>query len=189
MYENRGVIIALPNIDVATKVESIVVEAGYRVLDICNSGNDIIRKCITLEPEIIVIGYRLTDMTILDVYEALADKCSFLAIVNETHKSYVQEQTDIFCISNPINKSVFINSLDLITQSNKRVFKLREKVSKLELSLEERKIIEKAKGLIMLNEKLTESEAFRYLQKESMDNGYKMIDFADRIIKKYKVNS
>lgn len=187
MDDQRGVIIALQNLETASKIETLIIDAGYRVLTICNSGNDLIRKCLSLEPEVVIIGYRLTDMTILDVYNSLSDKCSFLAIVNETYRSFVQEETDIFCITNPISKVVLINSLDIICQSNKKVSRLKEKVNKLESTMEERKIIEKAKGMLMEREQLTEKEAFRFIQKRSMDTGSKMVDIAGNIIVQYSI--
>ncbi len=187
MYDQRGVIIALQNLDTAKKVESLITDAGYRVLGIYNSGNELIRKCMTLEPEIIIIGYRLSDITIIDVYNSLDDRYSFLAIVNETYRTFVQEETDIFCICNPITKGVLINSLDLICQSNKKVSKLKSKVTKLESTMEERKVIERAKGILMEREQLTEREAFRFMQKHSMDKGSKMIEVAGSIIIQYSV--
>ena len=158
MNDQREVIVALHNLDTAHKIEMLIADAGYRVLAVCNSGNDLIRKTMSLDPEIIIIGYKLTDMTILDIYDALSDKCSFLAIVNETYRTYVQEETDIFCISNPISKGVLISSLDLICQSNKKVMKLKEKVSRLERTMQERKIIEKAKGILMEKKSLVKKK-------------------------------
>ena len=105
MNDQRGVIVALQNLDTAEKIGSLIIEAGYRVLATCNSGHDLIRKCIALDPEIVIIGYKLNDMTILDVYNTLADNCSFLAIVNETYRSFVQEQTDIFCMETQSEKN------------------------------------------------------------------------------------
>ena len=187
MYDQRGVIIALQNLDTAHKVESLIADAGYRVQGVCNSGNELIRKCLAYEPDIIIIGYKLSDMTIVDVYNSLDDRFSFLAIVNETYKGFVQDETDIFCICNPITKGVLINSLDLICQSNKKVSKLKKKVVKLEATMEERKVIEKAKGILMEREHLTEREAFRFIQKHSMDNGSKMLDVAGSIIVQYSI--
>ena len=187
MNDQRGVIVALQNLDTAEKIGSLIVESGYRVLATCNSGHDLIRKCMAMAPEIVIISYKLNDMTILDVYNALADNCSFLAIVNETYRSFVQEQTDIFCITNPISKGILISSLDLICPSNKKVSKLKEKVNKLETTMEERKIIERAKGILMERENLTEREAFRIIQKNSMDTGSKMIDVAGNIIIQYSL--
>ena len=48
MNDQRGVIVALQNLDTAEKIGSLIIEAGYRVLATCNSGHDLIRKCIAL---------------------------------------------------------------------------------------------------------------------------------------------
>ena len=63
----------------------------------------------------------------------------------------------------------------------------KEKVNKLETTMEERKIIERAKGILMERENLTEREAFRIIQKNSMDTGSKMIDVAGNIIIQYSL--
>ena len=70
----------------------------------------------------------------------------------------------------------------MIFQSKRRIKKLKDQVEKLENTLEERKLIEKAKGLLMQNSGLTEHEAFRYMQKISMDSGKKMRDIASLLL-------
>jgi len=179
---SRDIIIALGNLEIAKKVELILKSEGHRVIGTCTSGNELIRRAKLDYPSLIVIGYKLSDMTIMDVYDSLGDTCSFLAIVNEPYKSFVQEETDIYCISNPISKPVLLNAVDLIFQSQRRILKLREKVKKLEHTIEDRKLVEKAKGILMTEKGMTEGEAFRYIQKTSMDNGQKMSDVAKEIL-------
>ncbi|WP_437341652.1 ANTAR domain-containing response regulator [Clostridium butyricum] len=64
----------------------------------------------------------------------------------------------------------------------RRIKKLKQKVEKLEHTLEDRKLIEKAKGQLMSTSGLTENEAFRYMQKISMDSGRRMKDIASLIL-------
>jgi GAF domain-containing protein len=52
----------------------------------------------------------------------------------------------------------------------------------LEAKLDERKLVEKAKGILMMKEKLTENEAYRKMQKQSMDQRISMKDLASSII-------
>jgi response regulator NasT len=52
----------------------------------------------------------------------------------------------------------------------------------LELKLEERKIIERAKGLLMDTRKLSERDAYRFLQKTSQDKNTPMVDLARKIL-------
>ncbi|MDD7796368.1 ANTAR domain-containing response regulator [Clostridium sp. 'White wine YQ'] len=179
---SRGIIIALGNLETAKKVELILKTEGHTVIGTCASGNELIRRTRLEYPSLIIVGYKLSDMTIMDVYDSLGEDCSFLAIVNEPYKSFVQEETDIYCISNPISKPVLLNAVDLIFQSQRRILKLRKKVEKLEHTIEDRKLIEKAKGMLMSSRGMSESEAFRYIQKNSMDSGQKMGDVAKAIL-------
>ena len=83
-------------------------------------------------PDLVLVGYKFKDMSLLDVHETLADTTSFLAIVNEPYKSFIEEDTDIYCIGTKISNVLLTNAIDLIFQSKKRIQKLREKVEKLE---------------------------------------------------------
>ena len=81
-----------------------------------------------------------------------------------------------------ISSVLLTNAIDLIFQSKRRIKKLKQKVEKLEHTLEDRKLIEKAKGQLMSTSGLTENEAFRYMQKISMDSGRRMKDIASLIL-------
>ena len=176
------VIVALSNEEAALKLKSILINNGYNVMAICTYGNELLRAVSQFCPSIVISGYKFKDMTLLNIYENIGDEYSFLAIVNEPYKSFVQDETDIFCISSPINNNLLINSLDMICQSQRRVKKLRDKVAYLESKLSERKIIEKAKGIIMNKTNFSENDAFRYIQKNSMNTGMKMVDYSKKII-------
>ncbi|MBE6054801.1 MAG: ANTAR domain-containing protein [Clostridium sartagoforme] len=176
------VIIALNNDEISQKIKTILTGNGFNVITVCKSGNELIRSIKQFSPSIVISGFKFKDMNLLEIYENIGDECSFLAIVNEPYKSFVQEETDIFCISSPINTLLLLNTLDIIYQSERKVNKLKEKVNDLEVKINERKIIEKAKGIIMKQMGLNEQEAYRYIQKNSMDSGLKMIEFAKEII-------
>lgn len=153
-----------------------------KIIALCASGNELIRLVMQHSPDLVLVGYKFKDMSLLDVYETLVDVTSFLAIVNEPYKSFIEEDTDIYCIGTKISNVLLTNAINLIFQSKKRIKKLRDQVEKLEHTLEDRKLIEKAKGQLMKTSGLTENEAFRYMQKISMDSGKRMKDIASLIL-------
>jgi response regulator NasT len=59
---------------------------------------------------------------------------------------------------------------------------LREEVNTLELTLRERKLIERAKGILMTRRNLSEPEAFRLLQRQSQDRRMPMAKLAESIV-------
>lgn len=183
MIPKGRILIALGNLETASKLKSLLMQEGYEITGVCSSGNELIRLVLQYSPDLVLVGYKFKDMSLLDVYETLHDTTSFLAMVNEPYKSYVEEDTDIYCIGTKISNVVLTNAIDLIFQSKRRIIKLKEQVEKLEHTLEDRKVIEKAKGHLMMNSGLTENEAFRYMQKISMDSGKRMRDIATLILK------
>lgn len=181
------VIVALSKEETGEKIKAILISNGYNVLAICTYGNELIRAIKQFSPSIVISGYKFKDMNLISIYETIGDECSFLAIVNEPYKSIVQEETDIFCISSPINNTLLVNSLDMIYQSERRIRKLKDKVHNLEEKINERKIIEKAKGIVMRELHMDEEEAFRHIQKKSMDLGMKMVAYSKDILDNYRL--
>ena len=188
MAQNGKIIIALSNIETANKLKSLLVQEGYDIIGLCTSGNELIRLVMQYSPDLVLVGYKFKDMSLLDVYETLVDTTSFLAIVNEPYRSFIEEDTDIYCIGTKISNVLLTNAIDLIFQSKKRIKKLRDQVEKLEHTLEDRKLIEKAKGQLMATSGLTENEAFRYMQKISMDSGKRMKDIASLILSEITIS-
>lgn len=182
MEQRETIVIALNNAQTSEKLKALLSQEGYQIVALCSSGNELIRAVIKFSPDLALVGYKYKDMSLLDVYETLCDQTNFLAIVNEPYKSYIEEDTDIYCIGTKISNILLTNAIDLIFQSKRRIEKLKKKVEKLEHTLEDRKSIEKAKGKLMATSGVTENEAFRYMQKLSMDSGKRMKDIADLIL-------
>jgi len=93
MAKNGKIIIALSNIETANKLKSLLVQEGYDIIAICTSGNELIRLVMQYSPDLVLVGYKFKDMSLLDAYETLVDVTSFLAIVNEPYRSFIEEDT------------------------------------------------------------------------------------------------
>lgn len=176
------IVIAVNNFEVSEKLRNILSNEGYYIVATTKSGNELTRIVRSNDISIVLIGYKLTDMTIMDVYNNIGELTSFLAIVNEQHKAYIQEQTDIFCITSPINNLILLNSIDMIIQSERRFGLYKKKINNLEQKIADRKFVDKAKGKLMKREVLSEEEAFRYIQKQAMDRRKTIREIADEIL-------
>lgn len=81
----------------------------------------------------------------------------------------------------PIKVYDLVNTLEMILQTMRRRRKKRRKALK-NRDPKQREIINQAKGLLMERNGMTEEEAHRYLQKNSMDTGTSMIETAQMIL-------
>ena len=69
-----------------------------------------------------------------------------------------------------------------MTSDFKEMRTLKDENERLRKALEERKLVDKAKGILMKNEDIHEDEAYRRIQKHSMDKRKKMVEIAEAII-------
>lgn len=176
------IVIAINNFEISEKIRTILSNEGYYIVATTKSGNELTRIVRSNDISIVLIGYKLTDMTIMDIYNNIGELTSFLAIVNEQHKAYIQEQSDIFCITSPINNLILLNSIDMIIQSERKFGAYKKKINTLEQKIEDRKFVDKAKGKLMKNKAFNEEEAFRYIQKQAMDRRKTIREIANEIL-------
>jgi len=85
-------------------------------------------------------------------------------------------------LSKPFRESDLSPGIELAVTQFLKTSKLTEHVSRLKAQLETRKLIEKAKGLLMADEGLTEAQAYRKLQKTSMQKNKSLKEVAEAVI-------
>jgi response regulator NasT len=86
----------------------------------------------------------------------------------------------------PCNKQMLLNTIEILMKTSQNIYKLEDMVATLKNNEKEQYITERAKKLLMKNMHLTEKEAHRRLQKESMDKGISKIKIAQSIIALYE---
>lgn len=93
------------------------------------------------------------------------------------------KQTRVFgLLVKPFDETALIPAVTFALTNYREVVALEQKVGDLKTTLENRKAIERAKGLLMENLGISENEAFRRIQKLSMDKRLPMREVADAII-------
>lgn len=82
----------------------------------------------------------------------------------------------------PDSDASSVDASESLAAADKEIQDLREQVDELKNRLESRKHVDKAKGLLMQHMGLTEQEAFRWIQKTSMDRRLTMMEVADAVV-------
>ena len=99
--------------------------------------------------------------------------------------SYRVEGYGILTITKPFEPFYFYNIMKIAIAVQYKVQVLSSQTTKLKVKMEEIKIVNRAKMLLMSNLNMTEPEAHRYLEKEAMDRGLKRIALSQEIIRTY----
>lgn len=175
------------------RIKSILVENGHRVLYSCTSGMQALRLAGLHDIDIAVVGFTLSDMSgIHFAADLLAQHtCSVLLIVPAEQMAYARQSIraeDIVCLPRPITPQALLTSIELMMQYRDRLSCMRAETQKLKEDLKRRSLADKAKTILMNALQLTEFEAWRFMQKTSMDTGTPLLEVAEKIIEQYGRN-
>jgi response regulator NasT len=185
--DKAQITVAMQNEQAAEKIKYALQRDGYSVGDICTSGNETLRKVRTGPPDILLVNFEMPDVTGLEVATIIGDEnlCSVILFITNTQRDFcvsIVEDYDITLFLKPINRIALLSTLDTVLQNRRRMGRMEKELSQLKQGLEDRKIIEKAKGILMKRKSISEGEAYRRIQKMSMDSRVAMRDIAIKIV-------
>ncbi len=182
-----SIIIAFPKIEDAMSIKNALMRNGYEVNATCTTGAQVIGIANDLDGGIVLCGYRLLDMHYSELNGYLPKGFEMLLIASAAK---LEECTDnsIVCLSMPIKMQDMLNTLQMMSYNYTRK-KKKEKDKPKVRSEEDKRTIAKAKQLLMERNNMTEEEAHRYLQKNSMDSGTNMVEMAEMILSMLRTDS
>jgi AmiR/NasT family two-component response regulator len=185
--EKAKAVIALRNVEAGEKIKYALQRNGFLVEEICTSGSEALRKVRSVEPDILLINFNMPDMTGLKVGTIIGDEnlCSVVLFVSNVQREFcggLIEDYDITMFPKPVNVESLLSTLELILQNRRRYGKLEDELSRLKRELDDRKLVEQAKGILMKKKSVSEAEAYRRIQKMSMDSRVAMRDIAKKVI-------
>lgn len=170
-----------------SKIKSALVSNGYVFVGYSNDFHSILRHIRRCCPDFIIIEFSNNFKEIRYMLEVLDDELLAACIlVFDTRSDEIMEFLRNSRVLTYLTKPVFDESVlqivDLTLINFRRVVEYEKKVKKLNDTLESRKIIEKAKWILVEKEGHTESEAYALIKKKSRDNRITMKEIAQAII-------
>ena len=108
-------------------------------------------------------------------------------VQNELYTEIVEKLSEygVFTLPKPMSKQAITTSLIWMLTAKKRLSKIEIKSVKMEDKMEEIRLVNKAKWLLISNEGLLEPEAHKFLEKEAMNRCVTKKEIAEEIINKY----
>ena len=176
----RRLMIAAPQ-GVADKLTGILAGAQIEPDAVVNSGAEAL-AALEEESAVLLVGWKLTDMTGPELAREVGDQADMLMIVPADFDAWEAGCSHVLTLVNPISQDALAASVRAMLFCSERMQALKKKADKLARTLEERKIIERAKGRLMDTLHLNESDAHYRMQKISMDSGRRIVDVAKEIL-------
>ena len=176
---SSSIVIALPKIEDGKKISAILIRHGFSVASVCSTASNALASMSELDNGILICGYKLVDMHYRDMADNLPQYFQMLLLASPRVIS--EAPASVLSVEMPIRTADFINTVNMmLTQLDRRIRKDKKK-PKLR-SEKEQNMISNAKFLLMERNHLSEEEAYRYIQKCSMDSGTNMVETAQMVL-------
>ena len=91
----------------------------------------------------------------------------------------------VFVLPKPTSKPTMLTALSWMSSAREKLYKTEKKTHSVEEKMEEIRIVNRAKWLLISELKLVESEAHRYIEKQAMDSCVSKRTVVEEIIKTY----
>lgn len=176
------------------RLKNILIKTGYTFVGEAEDGISALRMVRAIEPDLVIVDSELPGMTALELSKIIEeDRIAPIIVIASSLEGELAEKAReswIFAfVVTPVEERNLIAASESAIINYERMIKLEEEVKKLKNTIETRKVVEKAKGILMDNLGLTEAEAFRKIQHQSMDKGIPMKQVAEAVILTYDINT
>lgn len=141
--------------------------------------------------DIAVINAPLKDETGIEFAVDLSSDTTtgvMLLINNEYYEQVIDEVIayGVLTVSKPLSKQTLYETANLLIATNSRLKKVEKKNAKLNAKMEEIRIVNHAKWVLIENLGLTEEEAHKIIEKQAMDTRQSKREVAETVLKTYK---
>ena len=162
-------------------------EHGFDVVGEAGDGQEALELAKTLNPDLVVMDIKMPNMDGITAAKALSEQKIPVVLLTAFAQRELFEQAAeagaMAYVVKPFNPNDLLPAVEIALHRHSELKALELEVTDLNERLETRKLVERAKGLLM-SKKLVpdEPEAFRWIQKASMDRRLTMRDVAKTII-------
>ncbi len=160
---------------------------GHRVVGEAGTGRELIELCHQHNPELIITDIQMPDMDGIDAAAELARERAIPVILvsafhDDTYIERARQNHILAYLVKPITDTDLQPAIAIAMDRFQEFQALRQETDNLKQALEDRKLIERAKGILMKRTGLEEPEAFRRLQKIATTKCMKLVEVARTIV-------
>ena len=159
--------------------------AGYQVVGEAKNGEEAIALAHELKPDLAILDVKMPVLDGISAAEEIISISPVLMLTAFSQKELVDRARDagvMAYVVKPFSINDLVPAMEIAMSRHKQMVSLSEEVAELHERLEVRKLIDKAKGILMAALNLTEPQAFSWIQKAAMDRRLSMKEIAKAVI-------
>lgn len=159
---------------------------GFNVVGEAGDGVKAVELATELKPDLMVMDIKMPDLDGLSAAEKIAElKIPVVLLTAFSQQELVARAAEVGAMAflvKPFTPQDLLPAVEIALSRHQQLVALEAEVMDLGERLETRKLVERAKGVLSEKMKLTEPEAFRWIQKASMDRRLSMADVSRTVL-------
>jgi response regulator NasT len=181
------VVIAEDETIIRLDLKELLEEEGYDVVGETGRGDEAVELVRRLEPDLAILDIKMPGLDGLSAATRITSErlAAVLILTAFSQRDLVEQARDAGALAylvKPFQKSDLIPAIELALGRHRELLDLEKGVGDLTERLEERKLVDRAKGRLMDQHKLSEQDAWRFLQQAAMANRVKVGEIARRVL-------
>lgn len=183
----RRVVVAEDEALIRLDLVEMLTEEGYDVVGQAGDGEEAVRLTKELTPDLVVLDVKMPVLDGLSAAEQIgrAGLAPCVMLTAFSQAELVERARDAGAMAyvvKPFTRADLVPAIEIAVSRYAQIAALEAEVADLGERFETRKHVDRAKGVLMKKLGLSEPEAFRWIQKTSMDRRLSMREVADAVV-------
>ena len=193
MKPSLRVVVAEDEALIRLDLVEMLTEAGYEVVGQAGDGEAAIEITEKEKPDLVVMDVKMPKLDGISAAERIANQriAPVVILTAFSQRDLVERARDagaMAYLTKPFTIDDLMPAIELAVSRFQEIKQLDAEVTDLQEQLKARKMIERAKGILMKNLSITEPEAFKWMQKTAMDKRRSMTDVAQLVMDEFEKN-
>jgi len=186
MAESRIVLVDADPV-LRKSIKTTLIKLGYSIVGEAGDGVSALKLVRSRQPDLLVIGAELPGMDGLEVATIVhEDKIAPVIVLAGSHAQVLLEKAKAARVAafliKPVEETDLLPAVEISLSNYQEIVSLENRIKEMQEALTSRKIVEQAKGILMETLNISEAEAFKRIQKQSMNSRVTMRQVAEAII-------
>ena len=163
----------------------MLTEAGYEVVAQAENGAVAIELAKQHKPDLAILDVKMPEVDGITAAEQIISIAPVLMLTAFSQRELVERERDagvMAYVVKPFSINDLVPAIEIAISRHRQMKSLEAEVADIYERLETRKIIDRAKGILMKAMNLSEPESFSWIQKTAMDRRISMKDVAKAVI-------
>ncbi|KAB2807546.1 response regulator [Pimelobacter simplex] len=183
----RTVVIAEDETLIRMDLAEMLAEEGYDVVGQAGDGQRAIELAEELRPDLVILDVKMPVLDGIAAAEAIASRriAPVVMLTAFSQRDLVERAREAGAMSylvKPFSQSDLVPAIEMALSRFAEIVQLESEVTDLKERLATRKAVDRAKGILQEELSLSESEAFRWIQKTAMDLRMSMREVAEGVV-------